>query len=231
MATASNATNATFYDTLPFNFQRDTAPVAGLVSYPLVMVVPPAFPAKTVAEFITYAKANPGKIIMASYGTGTSGHLASELFKAMTGVSTVHVPCRGEAVAFTDMLGGQVQMMFATGPGSVEQIKSGKLRALAVSTGTRWEQLPDIPTIGETVAGYEANSWSGVIVPRATPSEVIEKLSHEINGVLADRNIRKRLVEVGTTPMTFGPSAFGKFVGDETDKWAKVIRTANIKLD
>jgi tripartite-type tricarboxylate transporter receptor subunit TctC len=163
VATGSNAVNATFYDALPFNFLKDTAAVAGLVSYPLAMVVNPSVPANTVAEFIDYAKTNAGKIIMASYGTGTTGHLAGELFKAMTGLDMIHVPYRGEALALTDMIGGRVQMMFGTPPGSIEHIKSGRVRALAVGTASRWDGLPYVPTIGETVAGYEAISWSGVV--------------------------------------------------------------------
>jgi tripartite-type tricarboxylate transporter receptor subunit TctC len=231
MATGSNAVNATFYDTLPFNFLRDIAPVAGLVSYPLVMVVNPSVPAQSVAEFVAYAKANPGKVIMASYGTGTTGHLASELFKAMAGVNMIHVPYRGEAPALTDMIGGQVQMMFATAPGSIEHIKSEKLRSLAVSTATRWEQLPNIPTISETVPGYEASSWSGIGVPKGAPLEIIEKLSREIDAGLANPSIKARLFEVGTTPMIFSPADFGKLMAEETEKWGKVVKLSGAKPD
>jgi tripartite-type tricarboxylate transporter receptor subunit TctC len=230
LAGASNAINASFYDRLPFDFLRDIAPVGGLVRYPLVMVVNQSVPAKTVAEFIGYAKANPGKVNMASGGVGGSNHLSGELFKAMSGVNMVHVPYRsGEAPALTDMIGGQVQVMFATAPGAMEHVKSGKLRALAVSSATRWEKLPDIPTIAETVPGYEANSWMGIGAPRATPPEVIQKLSREINAGLANPSVKARLIEVGATPLIVGPADFGKLISDETDKWGKVIKAANIK--
>jgi tripartite-type tricarboxylate transporter receptor subunit TctC len=230
LAGASNAINASFYERLPFNFLRDIAPVAGLVSWPLLMVVSPSVPARTVDEFIGYAKANPGKINMASGGVGGSNHLAGELFQAMTGINMVHVPYRGgEAPALTDMIGGQVQVMFVGGPGSIEHIKSGKLRALAVSSATRWEKLPDIPPIAETVRGYEVNSWLGIGAPRATSPAVIDKLSYEINAGLANPNIKARLSEVGATPLIVSPADFGKLIADETQKWGKVIRAANIK--
>jgi tripartite-type tricarboxylate transporter receptor subunit TctC len=229
VASGSNAVNATFYDALPFDFLRDTAAIAGLVSYPLVMVVNPSVPAGTVAEFIGYAKANPGKMVMASYGTGSTGHLAGELFKTMTGLSMIHVPYRGEALAITDMIGGQVQMMFATAPGSLEHIKSGRLRALAVGTATRWDRLPSVPTIGETVPGYEAISWAGVVAPKGTPPQVIERLSAEINAGLANPGIKARINEIGATPMIVGPAGFGKLIADETDKWGKVVRLSGAK--
>jgi tripartite-type tricarboxylate transporter receptor subunit TctC len=229
LATGSNAVNATFYEALPFNFLRDTVPVAGLVRYPLVMVVNPSVPAGTVGRFIAYAKTNDGKIIMASSGTGTTVHLAGELFKVMTDLNMVHVPYRGEAPALTDMIGGQVQMMFASAPGSIEHIKSGRLRALAVGTATRWYGLPNIPTVGETVPGYEATSWSGIVAPRGTPPQVIERLSGEINAGLADPSIKARLSEIGATPMIIGPAEFGRLIADETDKWGKVIKLSGAK--
>jgi tripartite-type tricarboxylate transporter receptor subunit TctC len=229
VATGSNAVNATFYDALPFNFLKDAAAVAGLVSYPLVMVVNPSVPANTVAEFIDYAKTNAGKIIMASYGTGTTGHLAGELFKAMTGLDMIHVPYRGEALALTDMISGRVQMMFGTPPGSIEHIKSGRVRALAVGTASRWDGLPYVPTIGETVAGYEAISWSGVVAPRGTPPQVIERLSTEINAGLASPSIKMRLNEIGATPMIVGPADFGRLIADETAKWGKVVKLSGAK--
>jgi tripartite-type tricarboxylate transporter receptor subunit TctC len=229
LATGSNAVNATFYDALPFNFLRDTMPVAGLVSYPLLMVVNPSVPASTVAEFIVYAKTNAGKIIMASYGAGTTGHLAGELFKAMTGLDMVHVPYRGEAPALTDMIGGQVEMMFASAPGSIEYIKSGRLRALAVGTATRWDGLAHVPTISETVPGYEAISWSGIVAPRGTPPQVIERLSGEINAGLASPSVKARFGEIGATPMILGPAEFGRLIADETDKWGKVVKLSGAK--
>lgn len=231
LATGSNAVNATFYDALPFNFLKDTVPIAGLVSYPLVMVVNPALPASTVAEFIVYGKTNAGKIIMASYGTGTTGHLAGELFQAMTGLSMVHVPYRGEAPALTDMIGGQVQMMFSSPPGSIEHIRSGRLRALAVGTATRWDRLPYVPTISETVPGYEAISWLGIVAPRGTPPQVIERLSAEINAGLANPIIKARLNEMGATPMIVRPEDFGRLIADETEKWGKVVKLSGAKAE
>jgi tripartite-type tricarboxylate transporter receptor subunit TctC len=229
VATGSNAVNATFYDALPFDFVRDTAAVAGLVSYPLVLVVNPSVPAGTVAEFIGYAKANAGKIGMASYGTGSTGHMAGELFKAMTGLDMVHVPYRGEAPAMADIIGGQVQMMFATGPGSIEHIKSGRLRALAVSTATRWDHLPLVPPLGETVAGYEAMSWSGIVAPRGTPPQLTERLSAEIAAGLANHDIKARLEEIGATPMIAAPAEFASIIADETRKWANVVKRSGAK--
>jgi tripartite-type tricarboxylate transporter receptor subunit TctC len=229
VATGSNAVNATFYDALPFDFLRDTVAVAGLVSYPLVMVVNPSMPASTVAEFVAYANANAGKVVMASYGTGTTGHLAGELFKAMTHLDMVHVPYRGEAQAMTDMIGGRVQMMFATPLGSIEHIKSGRLHALAVGTATRWDRLPELPTIGETVPGYEAISWSGIVARRGTPPQFIERLSEKINAGLMNPSITARLSEIGATPMIVAPADFAKFIADETDKWGKVVKLSGAK--
>ena len=195
------------------------------------MVVNPSVPAKTVPEFIAYAKANPGKINMASAGNGTSVHVVGELFKMMTGVNMVHVPYRGAAPALTDLLGGQVQVMFDTMPASIEYIRAGKLRALAVTTATRSEALPDIPTVGDFVPGYEASSWYGVGAPRNTPAEIVDKLNKEINAGLADPKIKARLADLGGTVFAGSPADFGKLIADETEKWAKVVKFAGIKPD
>jgi tripartite-type tricarboxylate transporter receptor subunit TctC len=231
MVTASNAVNATFYDALPFNLQRDIAPVAGLVKYPLVIVVNPSVPARSLREYIDYAKASNGKATIASYGTGTSGHLASELFKSMAGIKAVHIPYRGEALALTDMIGGQVQMMFATSSGVIEHIKSSRLRALAVTSATRWEQLPDLPTVAETIPGFEAMSWSGLGALRQTPPQIIERLSREVDAALADPGFVARLTEVSVAPLKAGPAEFGKLVEDETEKWGRVVRLSGAKPD
>jgi tripartite-type tricarboxylate transporter receptor subunit TctC len=231
MVTGSNAVNATFYDALPFNVLRDIAPVAGLVRYPLVMVVNPSVPAKSVREYIDFAKALNGKATIASFGTGTTGHLASELFKTMAGIKAIHVPYRGEALAMTDMIGGQVQMMMATSSGVAEHIKASRLRALAVTSAMRWEQLPDLPTVAETVPGFEAISWSGLGVPRQTPPQIIERLSREVNAALADPGFVARLTEVSVAPLIAGPAAFGKLVEDETEKWGRVVRLSGAKPD
>ena len=229
LVSPANAINATLYDKLNFNFIRDIAPVAGIIREPHVMVVNPSVPAKTVPEFIAYAKANPGKLNMASAGNGTAAHVAGELFKMMTGVDMVHVPYRGAAPALTDLLGGQVQVMFAAMPASIEYIRAGKLRALAVTTATRSEALPDIPTVGEFVPGYEASAWFGVGAPKNTPAEIIDKLNKEINAALADPKIKARLADLGGTVLPGSPADFGKLIADETEKWGKVIRAANIK--
>ena len=228
---ATNAINATFYQKLNFNFIRDSAPVAGIVRFPNVMEVNPSFPAKTVPEFIAYAMANPGKINMASSGNGTSQHLAGELFKMMTGVNLVHVPYRGAPQALMDLIGGQVQVSFDPLPASIEYIKSGKLQALALTTTTRSEALPDLPTVGEFVPGYEASAWNGICVPTNTPVEIIEKLNKVVNAGLADPKLKAQLADLGATTLAGSPSDFGKLIGDETEKWGKVIRTANIKPD
>jgi tripartite-type tricarboxylate transporter receptor subunit TctC len=231
LVTGSNAVNSTFYVSLPFDFLKDIAPIAGLVSYPLLMVVNPSVPATTVAQFVAFAKVSSGGVSMASAGVGTTNHLAGELFKAMAGLKIVHVPYRGLAPAINDLIGGQVQMMFSTPPESTEHIKSGKLRLLAVSTSTRWEQLPDVPIVGETLPGYEASSWSGIGGPKGAPPEVIDKLAREINAGLTNPVIKARLAEVGTTPMSLGPADFGKLIADETEKWGKVIKFAGIKAE
>jgi tripartite-type tricarboxylate transporter receptor subunit TctC len=222
-------TSALLYDKLNFNLVRDIAPVAAISREPHVMVVNPSVPASTVPEFIAYAKGNLGNISMASGGMGTVGHLSGELFKMMTGVNLVHVPYRGLAPALTDLLGGQVQVTFASTAPSIEHIRTGKLRALAVTTATRSEMLPDVPTIGEFVPGYEASTWSGVGAPKAAPAEIIEKLNKEINAALADPKMSARLSDLGGAPLPGSPARFGKLIVDETEKWHKVIKFAGIK--
>jgi tripartite-type tricarboxylate transporter receptor subunit TctC len=229
LALTPNAINATLYDRLNFNFIRDIAPVAGIVHGPHVMVMHPAHPTRTVPDFIAYAKANPGKINMASGGVGTPGHVAGELFKTMTGVNLVHVPYRSEGSALTDAISGQVQLMFVSVTPSLEFIRAGKLRALAVTTTARSPAMPDVPTIAETVPGYEANGWAGMGAPKGTPSEIIQKLNDHINAGLASPGIKARYADLGITPLVLSPSDFGKFVVDDTQRWAKVIRAANIK--
>jgi tripartite-type tricarboxylate transporter receptor subunit TctC len=224
-----HAVNATLYDKLNYNFLRDIAPVAGISREPLVMVVNPSVPVKTVPEFIARAKANPGKLNMASSGIGTSVHVSGELFKMMAGVNMVHVPYRGAGPALTDLLGGQVQVMFATMPSSIEYIRTGKLRALAVTTATRSSALPDVPTVGDFLPGYEASASFGVGVPKNTPAEIIDKLNKEINAGLADPKMKARFADLGGTVLPGSPADFGKLIADETEKWAKVIRAANIK--
>ncbi|MCX7307889.1 MAG: tripartite tricarboxylate transporter substrate binding protein [Afipia sp.] len=227
----ANGINASLYSKLNFNFIRDIAPVAGITRSPNVMVVPADFPAKTVAEFIAYAKANPGKINMASSGNGTSVHLSGELFRSMTGIDMVHVPYKGAAPALTDMLGGRVQVIFDNLPSAMQHIKAGTLRALAVTTETRSPQLPDVPTVGDTVKGYEASAWFGVGAPKNTPRPIIEKLNKEINAILAEPGIKQRLDELGGVPLIGTPEDFGKIIQAETDKWAKVVEFAKIKVD
>jgi tripartite-type tricarboxylate transporter receptor subunit TctC len=227
----ASAISASLYERLPFNFLRDIAPVAGLVRFPLVMEVNRSIPPTTVAEFIAYAKANPGKINMASSGVGTAPHMAGELFKVMTGVEMVHVPYRGEPPAITDLLGGQVQVMFGNVTASIEHIRSGALHALAVTTATRSDALPDQPTVADTVPGYEASGWFGMGVPKHTQPDIIRTLNREINGALTDPVIKARIIELGSTPIQFSPTEFGTFLADETEKWGKVIRSANIKPD
>jgi tripartite-type tricarboxylate transporter receptor subunit TctC len=229
MAGGNNAINATLYDKLNFNFIRDIAPVATIIRAPQILVVNPSVPAKSVPEFIAYAKANPGKIHMASGGTGTPPHLAGELFKMMAGVDLIHVPYRGNGPAFNDLIGGQVQVMFPSPVGLLEYIQAGKLRALAVTTATRSDALPDIPTMAEFVPGYEASGWFGVGAPRNTPSEIIDKLNKEVNAALDDPKMKTRLADLGGTPLAGSPADFGKLIADDTEKWAKVIRAANIK--
>jgi tripartite-type tricarboxylate transporter receptor subunit TctC len=229
LAVTPNAINVTLYEKLNFNFIRDIAPVAGIVRAPNVMVVNPLFPTKTVPAFIAYAKANSGKLNMASSGIGTSQHLSGELFKMMTGVNMAHVPYRGGAPALTDLLGGQVQVMFASMASSIEYIRDGKLRSLAVTTATRSEALPDIPTVADFVPGYDASDWFGLGAPKNTPAEIIEKLNTEINAALADPKLKARLADLGGTTLVLSPADFGKLIAEETEKWAKVIRAASIK--
>jgi tripartite-type tricarboxylate transporter receptor subunit TctC len=224
-----NVINVTLYDKLSFNFIRDIAPVAGVIRTANVMVVNPSVPAATVPEFIAYARSRPGKTTMASVGKGTPPHIAGELFKMMTGVDMVHVPYRGGGPALTDLLGGQVQVYFATTVSSIEYVRDGRLRALAVTTATRSEALPDVPTVGEFVPGYEASTWVGFGAPKGTPAEIIDKLNKEINAGLAEPKIRARFADLGSTVLPGSPGDFGKLIADETEKWAKVIRAANIK--
>ncbi len=224
-----NAFNATLYDKLNFNFIRDIAPVAGIIVVPNVMVVHPSFPAKTVPEFIAYAKANPGKVNMGSGTTGAAMHMSGELFKIMAGIDMVHVFYRGAGPALTDLLAGQVQVSFPTMPASIEYIRTGKLRALAVTTAKRSDALPDIPTVGEFLPGYEGSNWYGLGVPKATPAEIVNKLNKEVNAALDDPKMAARLADLGGTPLLGSPVQFGKLIAEETEKWGKVIRAANIK--
>jgi len=226
-----NAINATLYEKLNYDFIRDIAPVASTIVLPNVMQVSPSVPAQTVPEFIAYAKANPGKLSMASAGNGTSGHLCGELFKSMTGVDMVHVPYRAGPPALTDLIAGRVQVMFDNLGNSIEHIRTGKLRALAVTTAARTEALPAIPTVSEFVPGYEASAWYGVGAPKNTPPEIIDRLNKEINAALADPKIKARLANQGSTVLSGSPADFGKLVTDETEKWAKVIKFAGIKAE
>jgi tripartite-type tricarboxylate transporter receptor subunit TctC len=225
------AINPTLYEKLPFNFIRDSAPVAGLIRLANVMAVHPAVPANNVAEFIAYAKANPGKINFASGGVGTSPHLSGELLKMMTGINLVHVPYRAAASAYPDLMAGQVQMLFDNIPSSIGHIRTGKVRTLGVTGAKRVAAIPDVPTIGETVPGYEVSIWYGMAAPRGTPPEIVEKLNQAVNAVLADPKLQARLAELGGEPMPMTPAEFGKLVAEETEKWAKVIRAANIKAE
>jgi tripartite-type tricarboxylate transporter receptor subunit TctC len=228
---APQVISPTLYDKLSFNFLRDIAPVASVQRVANVMEVNPAFPAKTVPEFIAYAKANPGKVNFASPGTGTSVHVSGELFKMLTNVNMVHVPYRGTAAALTDLMSGQVHVMFDNLPSSFEYIKDGRTRALAVTTTTRWEGLPDVPTVNDFVPGFEASSVAGVGVPKNTPTEIIAKLSEEINAGLADPKLKQRITELGATALSLSPTDYGKLLADEVEKWGKVVKFAGVKLD
>jgi tripartite-type tricarboxylate transporter receptor subunit TctC len=227
----ANGINTSLYKKLNFNFVRDIAPVAGLTRVPNVMEINPDIPAKTAQEFIDYAKAHPGKINMASSGNGTSVHLSGELFKMMTGVNLQHVPYRGAAPALTDLISGQVQLMFDNMPSSIEHIRAGKLRALAVTTAVRSPALPDVPTVAETVPGYEASAWFGMGAPKGTPPEIINKLNSAINAALADPNIQARLADLGGAVMAGTPADFGKVIADETDKWSKVVNAVGVSVE
>ena len=226
---STNAINATFYRKLNFNFIRDIAPVSSITRQPQVMLTNPSFPAKTIPELIDYAKANPDKISASSPGVGSISHLAVELFKLMAGVNLVHVPFGGNAPALTALLGGQIEVSVASLPSSIELIRTGKLHGLAVTSAMRSEALPDLPAVGEFVAGYEVSAWYGMGAPSGTPAEVIDKINKEINAGLADPKLKARIADFGGTPFALSPSDFGKFIADETEKWGKVIRAANIK--
>ena len=227
----ANAINTTLYEKLSFNFVRDIAPVAGLIRVPNVMEVNPSVPAKTVPEFIAYAKANPGKINMASSGNGTSIHMSGELFKMMTSLAMQHVPYRGSAPMLTDLLAGQVQVTFDNMPSSIEHIRAGKLRALAVTTAMRSEALPDVPVVADFVPGYEASAWFGLGAPKGTPPEIIELLNKEVNAAVADPNIRARLADMGGMMINGTPAEFGKVIVEETEKWAKVVKFSGAKAE
>jgi tripartite-type tricarboxylate transporter receptor subunit TctC len=229
VAVTTNAINATLYDNLKFDFVRDIAPISGLIRFATLMEVNPAFPAKTLAEFIAYAKAHPGEINMASAGPGSIQHVCGELFKIMAGVDLVHVSYRGVPPALADLMGGRVHVTFDPIPSSIEYVRSGKLRALAVSTATRSEILPDIPTVGEIVPGYEASAWNGLAAPRNTPAPIIERLNREINAGLADPKIKAQLANLGGTVIAGSSADFGKFIAAEVEKWGKVVKTAGIK--
>jgi tripartite-type tricarboxylate transporter receptor subunit TctC len=231
LVAAANAINATLYEKLNFNFIRDIAPVATIAGAPNVMVVHPSVSARTVPEFIAHAKANAGKLNMASAGNGTTPHLAGELFKMLTGVDMVHVPYRGGGPALTDLLGGQVQVYFGPMPPSIEHIRSGKLRALGVTSARRSQALPDIPSVSDFVPGYEASQWYGIGVPKNTPSEIIDKLNKEIDAGLGDLKMKARLADLGGTPLVGSPADFSRLIAEDTEKWAKVIKFAGIKLE
>jgi tripartite-type tricarboxylate transporter receptor subunit TctC len=231
LAGLPNAINATLYDRLNFDFRRDIAPVAGMISTVNLALVNLSVTAKTVPELVAYAKANPGKLNMASIGTGSAPHLAGELFKMTAGVDMIHVPYRGAGLALTDLIGGQVQIMFLSALASIEHVRADKLRALAVTGARRWDVLPDVPTVGEFLTGFEATTWWGIGAPGNTPTEIVESLNREINAALADPKIKARLAAEGATVLGGSPADFGKLIAEETEKWGKVIRAANIKVD
>jgi tripartite-type tricarboxylate transporter receptor subunit TctC len=226
---ATNAINVSYYQKLNFNFVQDIAPVASITQQPQIMLAVPSFPANTIPELVDYAKANPGKVNVSSPGVGSISHLAGELFKMMTGVEMVHVPFSGNSPALTALLGGQVEVSIASLPSSIEFIRTGKLRGLAVTSAKRVEALPDVPAVVESVPGYEVSAWYGVGAPKGTPNELIDKLNNEINAGLADPKLKARIADFGGTVFALSPAGFSKFIADETDKWAKVIRAANIK--
>jgi tripartite-type tricarboxylate transporter receptor subunit TctC len=228
LATVPNAVNATLYRKLNFNFIRDIAPVAGVIRVPMVVLVHPSVPAATVPELIAYAKANPGKVNMASAGIGSAPHMAGELFNVMAGINMTHVPYRGQGPALGDLLGGQVQILFATSPGTTDYIRTGKLRALAVTTASHAEVLRDLPTVGQFLPGYDASQWYGVGAPMRTPADIVDRLNAEINAAFADTTMKARFADLGGEPLAGSPAEFGKLIGDETEKWAKVIKFAGI---
>jgi tripartite-type tricarboxylate transporter receptor subunit TctC len=227
----NNAIGTTLYKNLPFNFMRDAAAVAGMMRLTNVMVVPPSLPVKTVQEFIDYARANPGKLSYASSGNGTSVHMSAELFKMMNNLDMVHVPYRGSAAAYPDLMTGKVHVLFDNLPGSVEFVRTGKLRALGVTTAARSDALPDVPAIGETVKGYEASVWYGIAGPKGMPSEAVGTLNKAVAAALADPKIEARIAELGATPMAMSPEEFGKFLGDETEKWGAVVKAAGLSVE
>jgi tripartite-type tricarboxylate transporter receptor subunit TctC len=227
----ANAINATLYEKLNYDFLRDIAPVAGLIRFPNIMEVNPSVPVKTVPEFIAYAKANPGKINYASSGNGSTIHMSAELFKMMAGVDMVHVPYRGGAPALTDMLGGQVQVMFDNLPTSIEHVMSGRLRPLGITSATRAALLPDVPTVADAVPGYESSAWYGVGAPKSTPVEIIDRLNNEINAILAEPKVKTRVAEMGATEVAGSPADFGKLIAEETEKWGKVVKFSGAKAE
>ena len=227
----NNAIGTTLYKHLPFEFLRDTVPVAGMMRLANVMVVPPSLPVHSVTEFIAYAKAHPGELSFASSGNGTSVHMSAELFKAMTGINMVHVPYRGSAAAYPDLLSGKVHVLFDNIPGAVGFVHDGRLRALGVTTAERSKALPDVPTVGETVPGYEASVWYGIVAPKGTPPDVVAVLNTAVNAALADPKMQARIAELGGTPMPMSPAEFGKLLGEETEKWSKVVKFANISVE
>ena len=231
LATVPNAVNASLYGNLKFDFLRDIAPIAGIIRVPMVILLNPAVPASTVPELISYARANPGKINMASAGNGSAPHMAGELFKMMAGVNLVHVPYRGQGPALTDLLGGDMQVLFATAPGTTDYIKTGRLRALAVTTASRAEVLPELPPVNDFVPGYETSQWYGLCAPKNTPTEIVDKLNKEINAAIADPGMKARLAALGGEPLPGTPAEFGKLIAEETEKWAKVVRTAGLKAE
>ncbi len=231
LATLPNAVNASLYPHLKFDFLRDIAPVAGVIRVPMVVLVHPSVPATSIPELIAYAKANAGKLNLASAGTGSAPHMAAELFNYMAGVSMVHVPYRGQGPALSDLLGGQVQILFAAAPGTVDYIKSGKLRALAVTSATSAEVLKDLPTIASSVPGYDASQWYGIAAPKNTPADIVGRLNTEINAAFADATMRQRFAAISGEPLGGTPEQFGKLIADETEKWAKVVKFAGIKVD
>jgi len=229
LATVPNAVNASLYEKLKFDFIRDIAPIAGIIRVPMVILLNPSVPVTTVPEFISYAKANPGKINMASAGNGSAPHMAGELFKMMAGVNLVHIPYRGQGPALTDLLGGDVQVLFATAPGTTDYVKTGRLRALAVTSAARAEVLPELPTVADFVPGYEASQWYGLAAPKNTPAEIVARLNREINAAIADPAMKARLAAIGGEPLPGSPAEFGRLIAEETEKWGKVVRAAGIK--